>query len=388
LENLKLRNLQLESIAQLAGGIAHDFNNILAAVFGYVEVAKIQAGAETPAASTLQKVLNYLDNAKSLTNKLLTFSKGGKPHERYADILEITEKACKHAVKDKKTRYSIQCDIDNTFGTFDAEQIYQAFFEICKNSVEAMDGEGEILVNVSLEQLYTSNKLNLNPSKYFKVTFRDEGGGISADIKGSVFAPYVTTKQKTKIKGQGLGLSITHSIIMNHKGAVICKTDWQSWTEFVVYLPAKQEEKDMDEFSREAFARKEEQKQNSHKKILLLDDDESIGQMFTDMMTSLGHSVTYVSTAEECVNVFEKSLNSEGFSDFDFVFLDLTLDYGKSGFDVGRRMQQIDATPVYVLISGYSERDRALNYKENGFNYFIQKPFSLDSIKSVISSEK
>lgn len=386
LENLQLRNLQLESIAQLSGGIAHDFNNMLAAIFGYVEVAKIQAGQDKSIVNTLQKILDYTDNAKALTNKLLTFAKGGKPHKKYSDLLATLEKACLNAVNGTNIRYNIDSNMEDTGTIFDSEQIRQAFFEICKNAVEAMGKEGTIDITFSSELLQKNNQFGIQAGRYFRIAFRDKGGGIPTDIKGSVFAPYVTTKEMSNVKGQGLGLSIAYSIIRNHGGIITYDTDWQKWSEFVVFLPVKLNGDKMDNLTREETVRKGQQRQNSGMKFLVLDDDENIGKMFVDMIKALGHAAVFTSTPDNCINAFKASLDKNtGKTDFDFVFLDLTPADDKSGFDVCSELRKMDSSPVYVLISGYSEKDKAVNYKEYGFKFFLQKPFTLDNIKSIIS---
>ena len=69
---------KLESIGILAGGIAHDFNNLLSGIFGYVYLAQ-QTCEDIETAEYLEKTLSIFDRAKSLTQQLLTFSRGGAP---------------------------------------------------------------------------------------------------------------------------------------------------------------------------------------------------------------------------------------------------------------------------------------------------------------------
>ena len=79
LEQELVKTQKLESIGMLAGGIAHDFNNLLQGIFGYISMAKHSVDQKDKALAMLEQAEKALHSSVSLTNQLLTFSKGGKP---------------------------------------------------------------------------------------------------------------------------------------------------------------------------------------------------------------------------------------------------------------------------------------------------------------------
>lgn len=86
---------RLESLGVLAGGIAHDFNNYLAGIFGYVELVKnrLETGTVEKNRGYLTKILKISERAKSLTQQLLTFSKGGNPIRNSSVLMKLSGQA-------------------------------------------------------------------------------------------------------------------------------------------------------------------------------------------------------------------------------------------------------------------------------------------------------
>ena len=89
MEEELLKAKKLESVGILAGGIAHDFNNILMAILGNINLANQFIEKDNKAFSLLSKVEKATQQAKRLTQQLLTFSKGGEPVKETASIQEI-----------------------------------------------------------------------------------------------------------------------------------------------------------------------------------------------------------------------------------------------------------------------------------------------------------
>lgn len=84
------RDKQLENIGVFAGGLAHDFNNYLTGIYNYLEI--LRQSSQNPTVNTIStKILNFLDKAKGLTNRLLTFSKGGEPVIKVMNLKKLVK---------------------------------------------------------------------------------------------------------------------------------------------------------------------------------------------------------------------------------------------------------------------------------------------------------
>ncbi len=108
----------------------------------------------------------------------------------------------------------------------DRKQLFQAFYNLLKNAVDAMNEEGIIIISSSLV-----TKGNL---RYCRIQLQDTGAGIPEEDWDQVFNPYFTTKPK----GTGLGLPIVERIIFDHKGYIWFETEPGVGTTFFLDLPA------------------------------------------------------------------------------------------------------------------------------------------------------
>ncbi|HBD95887.1 MAG: hypothetical protein A2015_13195 [Spirochaetes bacterium GWF1_31_7] len=233
LHDIEENNRKLESIGILAAGIAHDFNNLLASIFGSIELAKIE-NANSLVNDYLLQAINNIDRARTLTEKLLTFSKGGEPITKPEKIADFIIQRVNYALSSTSinVKYTIPDGI--WYINYDKIQISQVLDNIVLNSIQAMPMGGDI--SVFLTNVVISNKEhpNVESGYYVKISVIDTGIGIPKNIINFIFDPFFTTKSK----GQGLGLATCHSIINRHKGTIEVESEQGVGTAFHIYLPA------------------------------------------------------------------------------------------------------------------------------------------------------
>ena len=234
-EVLKLR--KLESVGRLAGGIAHDFNNLLTGIMGNIEVAVLRLGPQSKSAhGNLEKALKASRRAADLTQKLLTFAKGGEPIKETKAIGEIIKDSAEFSLLGSKIALSLDIPEDLWVAEVDAGQISQVIQNLVINAVHAMAEGGTIFIsgeNVELDSAQTVS-LHLKSGSYVKILVRDQGCGIAEELRQKIFDPFFTTKKE----GSGLGLSVIHSIINKHDGYVSVQSELGRFTEFTIFLPA------------------------------------------------------------------------------------------------------------------------------------------------------
>jgi signal transduction histidine kinase len=112
----------------------------------------------------------------------------------------------------------------------DREQIKQVFLNILLNSIEATPEQGEITIK-------TRSFMKPGGEPYVQIEFTDNGRGIPAEHLEDIFTPFFTTKDK----GSGLGLSISHQIVQDHKGYISVESELDKGTSFFINLPLNQE---------------------------------------------------------------------------------------------------------------------------------------------------
>jgi len=236
------KHKQFEALGTLAGGIAHDFNNLLTVILGNISMVKMESGLKSTAKKYLQAAEDASLHAKTLTGKILTFTKGGDPLRKCWDIETVIRDAAASTLNEHpKTACRFSMPQTLWPAHIDPDQCLTLFSNIFANAVEAVSGIGEIRVAAENRKIDSSSKLRLNAGRYLKVSVMDNGPGIPEDLSMEIFNPYFSTKQKGVQKGMGLGLTIAQSIADKHGGTIHIETGPDRGTTVNIYLPAYDE---------------------------------------------------------------------------------------------------------------------------------------------------
>jgi two-component system, cell cycle sensor histidine kinase and response regulator CckA len=206
-----------------------------------------------------------------------------------------------------------------------------------------------------------------------EISIRDQGTGIPAEHLARIFDPYFTTKEK----GSGLGLATSYSIVKNHGGLIRAESEDGKGATFRVYLPASD-------------ARAEETKSEAipaaaHRgRVLVMDDEEMIRTVAGGMLAALGHEVGTAETGEAALEAY-RAARATG-RPFDVVVLDLTVRGGMGGIETLRRLVEIDPDVKAVVSSGYSDDAVLADFRGQGFQACLKKPYNLKELQSALST--
>jgi len=356
----------------LAGGIAHDFNNMLGIISGNISYAISNLKKDDELYEVLLDVQESTKQAKGLTDQLMTFSKGGAPIKKVADINKIISDAAIFSIRGAKSRCSFELSNDLWLSEVDEGQINQVINNLVINANQAMPNGGYITIRTENINIKTESGIPLPAGKYIKIGIEDQGVGISKNHLLNIFEPYFTTKQK----GSGLGLAITYSIIKRHEGHITVYSEVEKGTVFNIYLPASFND------SKEP----EDQKKITHKgqgKILIMDDQEPILKMVTRMLSKMGYEVTTAMDGTQAINIYREAYDAE--SPFDCVILDLTVPGGMGGAKTIPELLKINPNVKAVVTSGYSNDPIMANYQDYGFCGVVPKPYTKEQLSTVLT---
>ncbi|NOR50370.1 MAG: PAS domain S-box protein, partial [Desulfuromonadales bacterium] len=234
LQEERLKTQKLESIGTLAGGIAHDFNNLLQGVFGHISMARMSIDQKDKSLVMLEQAEKALHRTVSLTNQLLTFSKGGKPVKKLFPILPVVEDAARFALSGSSSEYELLPQSDLWLVDGDAGQIGQVIQNITLNADQSMPQGGKISFRVRNIAADSEMPAVLKNGEYVMISIQDNGHGISEEFRERIFDPYFTTKER----GSGLGLATSYSIVRNHDGIIVVESQLGKGATFRIYLPA------------------------------------------------------------------------------------------------------------------------------------------------------
>lgn len=364
MEEVLDRMEKLESVGLLAGGIAHDYNNILTVILGNLAVAKL-ANSKEKLFKSLNEAEKGVLKARDLTQQLLTFAKGGAPVKETASIDEIIKDSAGFSLRGSNV--SLELDFQEGLHPVDVDkgQISQVIHNLVLNADQAMPDGGVISISASNTEIKGGNIYGLPDGKYIKMEVSDQGIGISYHYKEQVFDPYFTTKSK----GSGLGLSIVYSIIHRHNGFVDFDSQPGKGTTFYIYLPASE--------GKIAETQPVEELIRGEGKVLVVDDEESIREVGTLLLESLGYIVSTAENGEEAIEACKKEV-------FDVVIMDLTIPGGMGGKEAAREIRKFDKNVKLIVSSGYSHDPVMSRYEKYGFDGVLMKPYKLEQIGRVI----
>jgi signal transduction histidine kinase/CheY-like chemotaxis protein len=372
LEKEQVKTQKIEAVGTLAGGIAHDFNNLLQGVFGYLSLAKASIDKRDRALRMLEQAEKALELSVGLTSQLLTFSKGGKPVMKCVDLRGLIETAAALALSGSRCDHRCVFDADLYHVMADAGQLSQVIQNIVINAKEAMSGSGSIEITVeNVRLLPGESPPRPEGGRFVRISIRDEGVGIPEETLPRIFDPYFTTKEH----GNGLGLATSYSIVRNHGGTLTVSSKTGQGSTFVVLLPAGD--------GVVAETRLTPAPDGRRGRILVMDDEEMVRDIASEMIRMLGHEVVCVENGARAVETFVESRESG--RPFDVVILDLTVKGGEGGEGAVRRLRDIDPSVRAVVSSGYANNQVMSDYRAHGFSAFLSKPYRIEALRDCLN---
>jgi len=369
---LQLQQSQkLESLGVLAGGIAHDFNNMLMAILSNISLAKRSASNSVETLHRLNEAEEVCLRATSLTQQLLTFSKGGRPIRKVASVGRLIEEATATAARSGNCHYDCRSNPELWPVDVDEGQISQVIQNLVANAIQAMPQGGTVSVTSDNLHLVEGDVPTLEAGRYLRIEIIDTGCGIPEEELESIFDPFFTTKKGSS----GLGLATAFSIVRSHGGAIVVHSQPDRGSRFSVYIPASDEEQ-------VKGAVGGEDSMLGHGRLLIMDDDEAVRSAAAELLETIGYEVGTAADGSEAITLYTSAME-EG-RPFDAVVLDLTVPEGVGGRETMTRLLAIDPEVRAIVSSGYSTDPVMANYREHGFSGVAVKPYRLADLAKTL----
>jgi two-component system, cell cycle sensor histidine kinase and response regulator CckA len=368
----RIKSQKLESLGVLAGGIAHDFNNILTGIMGNISFARKLIDESHRSSKILEQAEAASRRAADLAHQLLTFAKGSQPIKKTVSVREILEASASLVLHGSNVLSTFS--IPDTLYAIDADegQLSQAFNNIIINAAQSMPDGGTITITAENVILDAAQMPSLAAGNYIRISFTDTGCGIAVEDQNMIFDPYFTTKPS----GNGLGLASVYSIVSKHGGHISVRSTVGKGTTFDILLPAGSRN------LAEAETKNAPMEMGDHCSLLVMDDEEILRDLASEMLGELGYQVQTCSSGDEAIT-FYTAAKAAG-TPFSAVIMDLTVPGGMGGKEAAQHILKIDPNARLIVSSGYSNDPIMDDYTRFGFCATMVKPYSMADVAGVL----
>ena len=380
LEEQLIQAEKLAAMGQMLAGVAHELNNPLTAILGASELLRDRVGTDENTQRQLDMTYRQARRAARIVQNLLEFSRPAQAQKKPLDLNAVVDRTLQlheHSLR----RNAIEVDFSSVSGlpptVGDANQLIQVFLNLVSNAEQAIR---EIRPSGRIQI-----RLGQSGSRLF-VTFQDDGTGIKPEDLPKIFDPFFTTKRPGG--GTGLGLSICLSIVREHGGDIEAEALPAGGAAFTVFLPVasvapseiKPLQRDSDSSgSGEMMAPTLDLLKN--RKILVVDDEESIRMLLAEGLGAQGLQVSCAGTAEEALGMVLRTK-------FDAILCDLHLSGtgpNSDGYSVAQRLKIASGAhkPELVYMSGEVIEEGQGSSASISFRR-LQKPFRISDVLNVL----
>lgn len=363
---------RLEAIGRLAGGVAHDFNNLLTVTTSYTQLLQMdlepEPGSDT--AEFLDGIADCTRQAADLTAQLLSFGRRQHLERRALDLGEVV--AALMPMLRRVVREDVALELDRPEGPLavcvDRGQVEQAVVNLVANAAAAMPSGGTVSLGLGLT--FPADAAQLWPDlslegTLVRLSVRDTGEGIPADVLPHIFEPFFTTRRAGV--GTGLGLASVHGFVEQSGGQVRVHSALGEGTRFDVFLPCRGDTTLDGVVPTPPPALVDTTQVRG--RVLLCDDAEAVRRSVAEVLQARGFEVVVAGSGEEALALLEGPA-----ADVHGLVTDVVMP-GMDGPALARAARErVPGLPV-LFITGYADHHDLTAHSAAGPTAVVLKPF-------------
>jgi len=343
------------SVRHFAGRIAHDFNNLLTPLLAYPQLIR----SDLPEGGTSRDLMDTLEE----TAETMAYIAG-----RLADFALPCGRA-KHPLSIDDVLRQVLVQLENedrlvgitvtppeesgVHVMISHDPLVTAFKAICLNALEAMGGKGQLTITVdelAVDQPIDAPGGEVAVGRYARVSVHDTGPGISPDLRGKVFEPFFTTHKDTKVRGSGLGLSIALATVRDRSGYVLLGDEGEEGCTVSLLFPVDGEPSNAEQ---ESTSDKQDAAASAPARVLVVDDEEPIVELFKLMLESAipNVQVNIARNGREAIDAFKQDRHNVVVMDLHMPVMDGQTAFAALGDLCKERKWEM---PGVVFCTGYA----------------------------------
>lgn len=361
--NQLIDSQKLGAVGEITSGVVHDLNNLLSVVIGRAQLlsGRMKDPGQHRQVEAMEKAAI---DASEIVHRLRQF---GRPSSDEGftnvdvgglvdEVVEMTrpkwnEWAKLRGINVKVTK--LLSPVPPVYGC--PSELRQVLVNLILNSIDALPGGGEIVLQTA------------KVGELVLISVKDNGVGITEEVKTRVFEPFFTTKPD---RGTGLGLSVAHRIILNHDGEIGVENQLGEGTIFTIKLPVSG-------ISRKDTERSPVTDSPASLNILVVDDEKEVGSVLNELLSDEGHRVKVADDGSKAISILEKH-------EFDVVITDLGM-RGVTGWDVASAAKKVNPMLPVIMLTGWVDSVLGKETERRTVDMVLSKPAKRDQLMKAIA---
>jgi len=229
----------LAALGEMAATVAHEVKNPLGGISGFADLLYRDIEEGDPRKNYVKKVIEGVDILNRIVMNLLDYTRSIKLDVRPTDFVKFLDEVVgffemdilreKKNIKIERLYPGMRCNC-----LLDSEKFKQVILNLLYNASQALPDGGLIQLSAGLESKEMENKIpDSTVGQMVSLKIKDNGIGMSEEVKNKLFTPFFTTKEK----GTGLGLSTVKKIVQAHKGEIEVDSKLGKGTTVTIFIP-------------------------------------------------------------------------------------------------------------------------------------------------------
>lgn len=360
---------KLASLGTMAAGIAHEINNPMTTVKGMTELLYESTSLQKNEKQMLNTVIEQCERITKIVRRLGCSSRKSDGSSQQINV--------NNTITDALELFNSSLELDNI----------DVSLNLCREQY-AIDADPISLESIFQNLIINSHDAFLDQTtnedrkiqictsldeEQVNIRYQDNAGGISSEITEKIFEPFFTTKEMGK--GTGLGMSLTYTIVKEHKGSIKVKSDHKNYTIFDIKLPLSRKKSSSNKTDNQTvLVHSDKQKKP---KILIVDDEIQILKYLSKILEPY-FEVTTIDNAKGCLQLAETKA-------YDLILSDIRMP-NISGIELIKleRSKGIN-TPVILMTGNLLSDSLCQEGLALGALDIITKPFKRNEIINLLN---
>jgi len=370
LEQKLLHMQRLSDLGALLSTVSHELNNPLTAVIGFAELMLAREDIPLESREDLTTIVIQAERSVSVVRDLLDYAHFQDEGPTQIDINHVIRQLVRFRTRSlKEDALEIILELADGLPPLlgHARQLQQVMLNLTNNAEQAiacLDEGGKLWIRTSL----------VDGNTRVRISVRDDGPGIPVEIESRIFEPFFTTKRSGQ--GTGLGLSISKQIVERHEGCISLENEPGKGATFLIDLPVPSTCEPNRDDDPAAFA---QQADVPPARILVIDDEETIGCLLVKILSKQGHLVDVAYSGSKAIRRLRET-------PYDIVFLDIKIP-SLSGQAVYTwiKKDRAELARRTVILTGDTFNSETIAFLNKEHVPLLPKPFQLADLQRVMT---